>query len=647
MVKNSQKTTVILLIILLTAAFLRFWQLADHPPGWRDDELINSLVISQHVIDGDWRLYYDDASGHEALYHILNALPLYLFGPSAAGIRWLSALMGIQTVWLTFLLGREMFDRDDVGLIAAAGMTVSFWSLMYSRIGLRHIALLFFVLPTFYLLWRGIKRDSRRSAIWGGMFLGLTFYTYFASRGVPLIIGAWLFYLLVFNRRLLVRAWGKTWLVLAIGIVLAVPLFAALQQQPEAEARVAELAVPLIEAQKGNFEPLLTFTIRTLNMFHSDGDDEFLYNIPGRPVFGPLTAIFFWAGVLIALWQTIKPSPNNPQPAPYAFLILWWLAGISPAFISVPPGSLSHTILAQPAVYLLLAVPVIWLGDVVPPKRRPFFLVGVSLLLIGFVAARDLPDYFVTWPQRGNTRFLYRADLHGVAQALSEMPEAAQIGVTSQLLGPWDRVALQANLDRHQAGSAPVLFNPERAILIEPPQSWINYPTDLEPFEPAAFRETEKAEGGYRLAEINLNALPAFEEENCFENGLCVAFATTQIDEQITLDLLVRVDQTLDLPDIPLISNPPPPDVYAGPRLLIFAQLLTEDGSFLTGDDAFGVDPQTLTVGEKFWQRHRLIIPDGTNPATIAFGFYDPMSGERILTKEGLDAIRIDLIANS
>ena len=38
--------------------------LADVPPGWRDDELIETLVISRNILGGDLRFYYPDASGH-------------------------------------------------------------------------------------------------------------------------------------------------------------------------------------------------------------------------------------------------------------------------------------------------------------------------------------------------------------------------------------------------------------------------------------------------------------------------------------------------------------------------------------------------------------------------------------------------------
>ncbi len=92
--KRNQIELALIVTITLLAFGLRLWQLEATPPGWRDDEIINSLVISQHVLDGDWAVYYADASGHEALYHALNAIFLGLFGATIWGIRYLSVHLG-------------------------------------------------------------------------------------------------------------------------------------------------------------------------------------------------------------------------------------------------------------------------------------------------------------------------------------------------------------------------------------------------------------------------------------------------------------------------------------------------------------------------------------------------------------------------
>jgi 4-amino-4-deoxy-L-arabinose transferase-like glycosyltransferase len=276
---GQKKTLLVLALLTLLALVLRLWQLDTVPPGWRDDELINIMVISQKVLDGDWAVYYADASGHEALYHALAAGMVYLFGFTTAGIRGLSVILGTLTIPLTYLIGRRLFGRI-AGMVAAAGLAFSFWSLMYSRIGLRHISVVVFTMLAFYFVWRGLAASerpepapkSRRWLInWGlaGLFLGLNFYTYFASRGVPLILLALVIYLALFQRPLFKRSWPGFLLTAAAAAVLAVPLIITLSQQPESEGRVAELAVPLVEAQAGNFEPLGQHILRTSSMFHS------------------------------------------------------------------------------------------------------------------------------------------------------------------------------------------------------------------------------------------------------------------------------------------------------------------------------------------------------------------------------------------
>ena len=137
-------------------------------PGWRDDELINSLVISQHALDGDLAVYYADASGHEALYHVLNALMLGAFGPGVPGIRWLSAILGVVSVFLTFLVGRRLYGAS-LGLVASAALAVSFWSLMYSRTGIRHILLPVLALSAYLFFFRGLgigDKMTRQQRTW-------------------------------------------------------------------------------------------------------------------------------------------------------------------------------------------------------------------------------------------------------------------------------------------------------------------------------------------------------------------------------------------------------------------------------------------------------------------------------------------------
>jgi 4-amino-4-deoxy-L-arabinose transferase-like glycosyltransferase len=675
--RRWEKWAIVAITLLAFAA--RVWQLDSVPLGWRDDELINSLVISQKVLDGDWQLFYPDASGNEGFYFVLNAPMLALFGANFVGMRLLSVYWGLTAVPLTWLLGRKLFGRW-VGLLAAAGMAVSFWSLMYSRFALRQIVTPTLLLLAFYFFWRAltggkpahsndtsrIRHHASRITDYGiaGFWLALGFYVYFAGRGAPLIVVAFCLYLAVVAWPLLRREWRGIGLMLLVTAVLVVPLFISIQRQPEAEARVGELAGPIIAASEGDFSLIEKHVIATMSMFHADGDDEWLYNIPHRPAFGVLGALAIWSGVLIALVYALKPlvvlwrrrgqdptfadygSPITDYRLPAAFLLIWWLVGLSPGFISVPPASLGHTILALPATYLLWALPVGWVVRQDWGRRRWVYtaVAGAAVVLLLTLAVRDFTDYFREWPARGMVRFLYRSEIAEVAAFLpdyvAQHPEAADFAIAGLLAGPWDRLALEADLPADTA-VRPRWYDPQRAAFVQPALAFRGYPDVPEVY--ADWFASGQDVGAYELSQMTHTAVPDTSEATCFSNGLCLVAAEYDAATG-RLELGWWVQRPLELPPFQLISNPPPPGVDARPRLVVFGQLLAEDGTFLTGDDGLWVDPYSLQPGDLFVQQHWLQA-DGA--AQVAFGLYDPVVGVRILTDDGRDALTIDLSIKS
>jgi len=655
--------------IVLLAFGLRVWALADVPPGWRDDELIETLVVSQKMLAGDLRFYYPDASGHEALYHGLNALFLAAFGPTAPGIRLLSALLGTLAVPLTYATGRRLFG-PAVGLTAAALLAVSFWGLMYSRVGIRHVSTPVFALAAFYWFWRAMVRPSSVIPFAAaGLFLGLGFHTYFASRGAPLIPAAFVVYLALVALGMLRGRWRGLLVMAAVAGLAALPLVLAIAAQPAAEARVGELALPLIEARAGDFDRLHDHAAAALLMPVAGGDPEWLYNVPGRPIFGLVGGAAFWVGVALAVVAALRPvvarlsryrnRVSSEKLGFYsyaaAFLLIWWLVGISPAVLSIPPASLGHAMLAQPAVYLLAALPVGALAGWrrLAPARRGWAAGLLAALLLVATATRDLPAYFGEWPARGMVRYLYRADIEDVADFMLRDPAApwpTDFGITGLLAGPWDRVALELALGGRD-DVRPRWYDPRRALLLWPDVSFSGYPGVESPYAGlfAPLPGDNLLRGDYTLARVAPSVTPALDGQGflseaplCFANGLCwMAAVYDAAGGQLELEW--RVESPLALPPLPLISNPPPPGVYAGPRLYVFAQLVDDSGAFLVGDDGLWVDPQTLQPGDVFLQRHLLPTPAGARPAAVLFGLYDPMTGARILTADGQDHVRLEL----
>ena len=655
--------SILSLSIVLLAFGLRLWDLTAVPPGWRDDELINIYALSGELFEGRFPLYFTGASGHEPLYHYLQAGFNALLGYNVLSGHLLSAVLGTLTIPLTFALVRRLFGSLIAALTALA-LTFSFWSLMYSRIALRHINLPPFALVAVFLLWTPLVSRRRRTARWAvplGLVLGLSLYIYPAARVLPFILAAFIFYLALFHRDEFRHVWAGYALALVTTAVVAIPLAVAIAQGSSeaaahgigADARLIELARPIQALREGDPRPLLENTWTTLGMFHTTGDPEWLYNIPNRPVFNLLGGALLWAGVLLCLYRWRQPR--------YFFLLLWFGFGLSPTVLSVPAASLSHSILIQPLAYLFPVLIVVEIHKWFTSRAlRPGCFAGAHvlarhglpialLLFLCSTAFRDLRDYFFAWPQEEMVRFLYRADYRKAAQYLDDHPQIVDVAVGSTLFGPWDRLALDDDLEREDLQVR--LFNPERSLVLLADSSSPGHIDVEAAILVTTFPSLDQGmvgllEGPQVWGEMGLQryhppgALPSPDirppSRALFENGLELVGATWREGtpgpgQDGTLWLTWQVAQPLDLPPIPIVANPPPAGVYNGPRLAVFTHLLAADGTFLVGDDGLWVDPVTLLPGDRFLQIHHLPLPPdaSSGPYTLEVGLYDPLTKER------------------
>jgi 4-amino-4-deoxy-L-arabinose transferase-like glycosyltransferase len=690
----------VVVALLILAWGLRLCFLAEVPPGWRDDELINIHALSSQLLEGRFPLYYLGASGHEPLYHHLHAGVHAVLGFNVLSGHILSVAFGLLSISLTYTLVRRLFPRQrSIAAVAALTMTASFWSLMYSRTAIRHISLPPLAIGTVYAFCRQIGvggstseggHDLHRAPgarLWGwvltGFLLGVTLYTYTASRLLPILLALFVAYLTLVHRNRFQTYWRGVVVVFAVMALVAAPLGIAIARGRTknavegigADARVAELAGPLRALRAGNPRPLLRNTWETLGMFHATGDPEWLYNISGRPVFNLLGGVLVWAGVALCLYGWRQPR--------YFLLLSWLGVGLSPAFISTPPASLSHTIFAQPVVYIFPALALAemrrrrrdWLHS---PKTSKIIY---SLLLATFVVShtvRDLRHYFLTWPQHEMVRVLYRADYRETAQYVNAHPQMKDVAVASTLLGPWDRLALDVDTGYGDAADRVRLFDPGRCLVWTAGQQ--RSAVILTAWPPASSTITraldlhttvsESLRMDLRLYAMSaLGDLQARPDDRCwlrletasmgqksyeFSNGLALTDAywldqhnlnPGQEAELITVWVL---SGPIDLPPLPIVANPPPPGTYAGPRLAVFAHLLTSDVEAesthperppLAVDDGLWVDPLTLRPGDRFIQIHRFRIPDDPTGEAyeVEIGLYDPMTGNRwaVLDAEG------------
>ena len=151
-----------LLLIVGTAAILRFATLA-HQSYWYDESVTVDLV--RHSFGGMLSALPSSES-NPPLYYVLAWPWSRVLGDGEAGLRSLSALLGIATVPVLYAAGRELASRR-AGLIAAALAAVNPLLIWYSQEARSYALLLFTASLSLLFFARALDRgDDRTLAGW-------------------------------------------------------------------------------------------------------------------------------------------------------------------------------------------------------------------------------------------------------------------------------------------------------------------------------------------------------------------------------------------------------------------------------------------------------------------------------------------------
>ena len=187
-------------MILLLALLVRNWRL-EQGMHLFVDEVHFAQPVTHFYAAGDVELLlpFSSVAAFPYVYPYLQWQAVQLIGRNLAGLRAVSVVFGVLTVWSLYLLAYELFDRKTA-LLAAALLAVYPVHIQYSRLGLNNIADPFFGTMAFYFLARGLNKPHAMRfnfACAGGM-LGLTQYFYEGGRFLyPALALSWLFLLLI------------------------------------------------------------------------------------------------------------------------------------------------------------------------------------------------------------------------------------------------------------------------------------------------------------------------------------------------------------------------------------------------------------------------------------------------------------------
>src|SRR3989344_3494255 len=123
-----------LILIVAIAFFLRFYKVTEVPPSLNWDEVsiaYNAYSVMKTGKD-EWGVTFPvhfKAYGEYKLpAQIYVSIPgIYLFGLNELGVRITPVIYGTLTVLAVFLLAKELFLSNTVGLLAAFLLSISPW----------------------------------------------------------------------------------------------------------------------------------------------------------------------------------------------------------------------------------------------------------------------------------------------------------------------------------------------------------------------------------------------------------------------------------------------------------------------------------------------------------------------------------------
>lgn len=645
------------MVILLAASSFRLVALVDVPPGLAQDEVLDADIAS-FIRGGENALFFRHGYGHEPLYHYWAVPFQVLFGDNMLSVRLPSVYLGLLLVALTMRWAKIHFG-PTAALVAGVGLSISWWPIIFSRIGIRPIMEPVLLVAAFWYWPLGVRIRARRGwrqAIAAGILLGLSIYTYTAARIIWLIP---LFMLLILALRALgagrvggrveetafLRAQtGYAAVVLVVTLLVYAPMALTLRANPDLQQRLEQLGGPLMALGEGDLGPVLQEARATLGVFSLTGDPRWTYTIPDRPIFDPVTAIFFYGGLLIALWQWRKPA--------YLLLPVWLVVTMLPSALSPDAPSTVRLIGALPVVYLLPGLAFDQLLRRLWPTGRPLSQKAsvVAVLLGSFLAVillangyRTLRDGFLRWPRELETRLRYQSVVQDIGRYWRQSGSAAPV-VAEVFYEPIDDAGLRRSLGDDprarwiqtgagvagamvwpEGGGNSLLFVPEFAPLDPSLAALVGLS-----LEPDFRSERSPAFAVYRLPPWPAEKLKPIDHMfvDAQEEPLLLLLGAVLVEPEsgaIRLATGWRVHNRL--PGDPAI----------------FIHLVDQNGEIVAQFDGLDAAAATLRPDDLFLQAHVLKLPDDLPEGSyrLRLGLYSRDNGQRWVTEQGNDVLEL------
>lgn len=641
---TRQNALFLLVLILFIAALLRIPLITEIPPGLHYDEAANGILAGDIGVRGDRPVFITSYTGKEPLFFYAAGGLMRLIGESVFTLRLTAAYIGLLTISATYWLGRELLADRRMAVIAAALVAVSFWHLLFSRLGFRAISQPLLQALAVAALFHGFRKWRWGWFILGGVFLGLAAYTYLAVRIFPILLFI-SFVPLVFNRHTARYRAAQLTIFGVTAILVALPLLLFFMNNPDTFwIRITQVA-PVDGAPD-----LVETYLRTLSMFFLVGDPYIRFNIPNEPLFA-----WIWGGLLLVGWLLLllrwRRWWYDWQKSAVLLLLLnpfIMVLASSLAVNEIVPSNL-RAIGLMPFIFFLPAVGLVYLLEQLAGLlRRPDLAITAYLRRLHLLAGYDINysfvvilillvggittgrSYFVTWAENNQLFYATDTDLVETAAYLNKQVDQS---IPTYVAARHYRHPTLAFLSDHYDQ---LKWLPQSAALVFPTGGPARYlfPHSSPPPDWAASYLPEPA-----AAPAGPDGLPVFTAYYLQEPPEIVLDRPVQanLDNQIRL-FGYEVQPGAQGETIPLLLHWQI-DGGPSPGLRPFVHLEDSQGYRWSQVETFAYPSEQWTAGETILQRVDVPVPPGTPPGNyrLRVGIFNDETGHRLphLDEEG------------
>jgi len=391
-----KECSLIILALLIMLPFY-FYKLSTLPTSVHGDETETAFQALQ-IIQGGAGLIGVGWFDLPLLSFLPHAFFMLLFGQTIIADRLGSIIFGILVLPILYLLLKDFFDKR-VAFVSTILLGTSHMWLALSRIGITYVQSTFFIASIVYILLKAFKTHKTIYFILGGAMFGLSLYSNFAVRIVPILT-----LVLFIHYFVTTKLTRKKILNITCFLVLAVIIFTPqgsfyLKNPGTFSSRENSVFVFSKMAKEwtnytnmSNAQIILTQTTRAFNIFA--GDNSTQYGFKGQ-LLDYLSIFFFLVGVS---YGALKVKYFR-----YQFMFFWLLLAIlGQIFTSIPPPIfLPRFVVGLPIIYLFISIGILKGSEIISKLLiKHKYLHIIAILFIACIVFWNIYTYFVIYPKQ-------------------------------------------------------------------------------------------------------------------------------------------------------------------------------------------------------------------------------------------------------